>query len=109
MQETDKGSIPGSERSPGGGHVNPLQYFSLKKPTDRGAWWAIVPGVSKSRTQLMQLSTHAHKSLLIPVQKLENKVLKIPITRKCVNKCTIETDVNCDNNNIKCGRGRSKC
>ena len=57
----------------------------------------------------MQLSTHAHKSLLIPVQKLENKVLKIPITRKCVNKCTIETDVNCDNNTVKCGRGRSKC
>ena len=31
------GSIPGSGRSPGGGHGNPLQYFCLENPTDRGA------------------------------------------------------------------------
>ena len=31
------GSIPGSGRSPGGGHGNPLQYFCLEKPMDRGA------------------------------------------------------------------------
>ena len=35
----DKGSIPGSERSPGGGNGNPLQYSCLKNPMDRGAWW----------------------------------------------------------------------
>ena len=28
----DLGSIPGSERSPGGGHGNPLQYSCLKVP-----------------------------------------------------------------------------
>ena len=33
----DTGSIPGSGRSPGGGHGNPLQYSCLKSPTDRGA------------------------------------------------------------------------
>jgi len=46
----DVGSIPGSERSPGGGHGNPLQYSCLKNPMDRGAWWATVHRVEKSRT-----------------------------------------------------------
>ena len=31
----DAGSIPGSGRSPGGGHGNPLQYSCLKNPIDR--------------------------------------------------------------------------
>ena len=34
------GLIPGSGRSPGGVHDNPLQYFCLENPMDRGAWWA---------------------------------------------------------------------
>ena len=34
----DAGSIPGSGRSPGGGHGNPLQYFCLENPMDREAW-----------------------------------------------------------------------
>ena len=48
----DTGLIPGSGRSPGGGHGNPLQYSSLKNPMDRGAWWAIVHRVTKSQTRL---------------------------------------------------------
>ena len=48
----DMGSIPGSGRSPGGGHGNPLQYFCLENPMDRGAWWATVHGVAKSQTPL---------------------------------------------------------
>ena len=48
----DPGLTPGSERSPGGGNGNPLQYPCLENPMDRGAWWAIVPGVSKSQIQL---------------------------------------------------------
>ena len=36
------GSVPGSGRSPGGGHGNPLQYPCLENPMDRGAWWATV-------------------------------------------------------------------
>ena len=36
------GSIPGSGRSPGKGHGNPLQYSCLENPMDRGAWWATV-------------------------------------------------------------------
>ena len=53
----DVGSTPGLGRSPGGGHGNPLQYFCLENPTDRGAWRATAHRVSKSRTQLRQLST----------------------------------------------------
>ena len=34
----DAGSSPGSERSLGGRHGNPLQYFCLENPLDRGAW-----------------------------------------------------------------------
>ena len=37
---TDVGLIPGSGRSPGGGHGNLLQYSCLENPMDRGAWWA---------------------------------------------------------------------
>ena len=48
----DVGLIPGSGRSSGGGHDNPLQYSSLENHKDRGVWQATVHGVSKSRTQL---------------------------------------------------------
>ena len=55
----DAGSITGSERAPGGGHANPLQYSYLENPTDRGVWQATVHGVAKSQTHLKLLSTHA--------------------------------------------------
>ena len=38
----DVSSIPGSRRSPLGGHGNPLQYSCLENPMDRVAWWATV-------------------------------------------------------------------
>ena len=44
--------IPGSGRSPGAGHGDPLQYSCLENPMDRGAWWATVHGVTQSQTQL---------------------------------------------------------
>jgi len=46
----DAGSIPGSERSPGGGHGHPLQYSCLENPMDRGAWQATFYRVAKSWT-----------------------------------------------------------
>ena len=46
----DMGLIPGSGRSPGEGNGNPLQYSCLENPMDRGAWQAIVLGVTRSRT-----------------------------------------------------------
>ena len=36
----------------GEGNGNPLQYSCLENPMDRGAWWATVHGVAKSRTRL---------------------------------------------------------
>ena len=55
----DLGLIPGSGRSTGGGHGNPLQYSCLENPMDRRAWRAAVCGVVQSRTQLNQLSSHS--------------------------------------------------
>ena len=51
----DMGLNPGLGRSPGGGHVNPCQYSCLKHPMDKGAWWAVVPRVAKSQTQLNEI------------------------------------------------------
>ena len=42
------GSIPGLERSPGGGHSNPLQCSCLENPMDRGVWWAILQAMTKN-------------------------------------------------------------
>ena len=42
------GLIPGSGRSLGGGHGNPLQYSCLENPMNRGAWWARVHQVAES-------------------------------------------------------------
>ena len=44
----DLALIPGSERSPGEGNGNPLQYSCLENSKDGGAWWATVHGVTKS-------------------------------------------------------------
>ena len=43
----DMGSIPESGRPPVVGNSNPLQYFSLENPMDRGAWQATVHRVTK--------------------------------------------------------------
>ena len=46
----DVGLIPGLGRSPGRGHGNPLQYFCLENPVDRGAWRVVVHRVTQSGT-----------------------------------------------------------
>ena len=48
----DTGSNPGSGRSSGEGHDNPLQYSCLENSVDNGAWWATVHGVADSWTRL---------------------------------------------------------
>ena len=60
----DAGSIPGSGRSPGGGHGNPYQHSSLGNSMDSRAWQATVRGVRKSQTWLKQLSTQARKGMI---------------------------------------------
>ena len=56
----DMGSSPGSGRSPGGGHGNPLQYSCLENPRQRGAWRAMLHRVAECQTGLKGLSTHSH-------------------------------------------------
>ena len=46
----DPSLIPGSERFPGEGKGNPLQYSCLENPLDRGAWLAIAHGFKKNQT-----------------------------------------------------------
>ena len=54
----DPGSIPGSGRSPGEENGKPLQCSCLENPMDRGAWWATVHRVRKSRTQVSDYHFH---------------------------------------------------
>ena len=58
MQETQGPWVQslGLRKSPGGRRGNPLQYC-LENPMDRGAWWAPVHGVTKSRTRLSNQAT----------------------------------------------------
>ena len=62
----DLGSIPGLRRSPGEGNSNPLQHSCLGKPMDKGAWWAIVHGVTKESdmTELLTLSSMTNLQLI---------------------------------------------
>ena len=58
----EPGSIPGLGRYPGEENGNPLQYFCLENPMDRGAWQAAVHWVAKSQTRLSDFThTHTHK------------------------------------------------
>ena len=55
----DVSLIPGSGRSSGGGHGNPLQYSCLENSMDRGAWQTTVHGVAESDTT--KTTEHAHR------------------------------------------------
>ena len=46
----NSGDIPGSGRSSGGGHGNPLQYSCLENPKDSGVWQATVNGIAELDT-----------------------------------------------------------
>ena len=53
----DRGSSPGSGRSPGEGNGSPLQHSCLENPMDGGAWQATVYGVAKSQTGLSDFTS----------------------------------------------------
>ena len=60
--EADGTSTPRSGRSPGGGNGNPIHYFCLENPMDRGAWRAIVHGLAESdRTSQLSIYTRPHR------------------------------------------------
>ena len=56
----DLGSIPGSGRSPGGGHVNPLQYSCLENPHGQRSLTSYSPWGRKESDMTEQLSAHSH-------------------------------------------------
>jgi len=66
----DLGSIPGSGRSPGEGNGNPLQYSCLENPMDGGAWWATVPGVTKSQTPLSDFTSRRGHLIFFMMQEV---------------------------------------
>ena len=67
----DAVSIPRLGRSPGGGHGNPLQYSCLKNPMDRGAWWAIVHGITNSK-KVLEGENNMRESILVTCGAGEN-------------------------------------
>ena len=78
----DVGSIPGSGRSLGGRHDNPLQYSHLEHPMDRGTWWTTVHWVAESQTQLKQLCTHTPGSRYFSSISHTSPILILPTTPK---------------------------
>ena len=60
MVETDAINYGHLEGFPGGGDGTPLQYSCLENPMDRGAWWAAIHGVAKSRTRLNDFTFTFH-------------------------------------------------
>ena len=83
----EAGLIPESGRSPGRGYGNPLQYSCQENPIDRGAWQAVVDGVTKSWTRLEGLSTHIHKcwGLTYPTQLYQSEVFAPDISSNDLN------------------------
>ena len=89
----DMGWIPGLGRSLGGENGNPLQYSSLVNPMDRGAWWAMAHGVTKSQTQLSTCArthTHTHTRVLTHIHMCAHRdtcVHTCTRTHVCIHEC----------------------
>ena len=68
----------------GEGNGTPLQYSRLENPIDRGAWWAAVHGVVKSRTWLSDFTLTFHFHALEKEMATHSSVLawRIPGTRE---------------------------
>ena len=84
----DMGSIPGSGRSPQEENGNPLQYSSLEKPMDRGAWWATVHGITTvgqnlaTKQQQQQWSSNHTPGHISKVKESE-------VTQSCLTLCDL--------------------
>ena len=94
----DQGSIPGSGRFPEAGHGNLLQYSFLEESMDRGARWAPVHGLAKSRTRLSDFTS-------LPVSGKTRVALWIPQVALVVkNPSTNAGDVRDMGSNPELGR-----
>ena len=87
----DAASIPGSGRSLGGGHGNPLQYSCLENPMDRGAWKVLDRRVIQSQTQLKWLSTHAISTITVPKSWSAKIMCRLPWPHVCTGSHTTYT------------------
>ena len=70
----DDGLIPGLVRSPGGENGNPLQYFCLGNPMDRGAWQATIHKVTKSEDTTEHACMHTN---LIITQQIQSIIISV--------------------------------
>ena len=95
-QAGDIGLISGSRRSPREGNGSPLQYSCLGNPMDRGARWATVPEVAKSRTWL------SNERAAAPAAE------KIPHAVGHLSLCATTTKARCTLNPGLCNK-RSHC
>ena len=76
------GSIPGLGRSPGEGNGNLLQYSCLGNSMLRGAWWAVVHGVTKESHMTGQLNSNNNQQAegpegVVRSRRMERKVLTV--------------------------------
>ena len=74
-----QGLIPGLGRPPAEGHGDPLQYCCLGIPMDRGSWDAIVHGVAKGQTILIdettttaKQSSYSHQNIVNTLKRVQN-------------------------------------
>ena len=63
----------------GEGNGTPLQYSRLENPIDRGAWWAAVHGVAKSRTRLSNFTFTLHFHALEKEMATHSSILALRI------------------------------
>ena len=101
----DLGSIPGLGRFLGEGKGYPLQYSCLDNFMDKGAWQAIVHGVTKSQTQLSDFHFHlllGKKAMINLDSILKNRDITLP-TKVCLVKAMVFPVViyGCENWTIK--------
>ena len=59
----------------GEGNGTPLQYSCLENPMDKGAWWAAVHGITKSRTRLSDFTFTFHLHALEKEMATHSSVL----------------------------------
>ena len=86
----DADSIPGSGRSPEERQGNPHEYSCLENPIDRGAWWAAVHRVTKSRTRLKRLSMHTEA--LEQREERKEGCVQVEELNKSVSACMCDED-----------------
>ena len=84
----------------GEGNGNPLQYFCMENPRDRGAWWAAIYGVTQSRTRLKRLSSSSNTY----IQNLEKCYCRIYLQGS-----NGETDLENRLMNMEKGEERVRC